>query len=439
MPLLGNSGGGSAGRRGAEWVLRLLIIGLLAWYLVQVLRSPTGGAVEVATSAELPSKLTRWSTIADPERVHAALDYPPPVGERDWLTALAGAGTEISWSGVSLVPTAVVMQPIADPAGGADLAVAAPPRSQVVLRDALGAFDTVIPGLHGIRVYLPSPPALLEAAVGPVVATARLRDSLRLGRLLLLGDAGWEAKFAAAALEERGWKIDALMGVSPKGVQGDVRQGHIGTIDTATYAAILAIDTIATRYADQILHYVQTGGGLVLWTPATTGSLAKLAPGVPEAVLPDKDQAPTDTAPRRALLLTPLGRLKSDALVLEQRNGRAAMAAWRIGAGRVIQTGYVNAWRWRMAGLDGVNRSATDAHRDWLARLVASVAYTSRRPLSVPPGDAAPLVTLVDQLGAATAPVRPGRDLTLLGVWIFGVIVAAAILEWASRRLRGAK
>src|SRR5260221_5625115 len=103
MPLLGKSGTSSAARRGAEWGLRLLLIGLLAWYLVQVLRARSGGATEVATSADLPGKLARWSTVTFPAQAHVALAYPPPVEERDWLTALAGAGPTLAWSGTGLV------------------------------------------------------------------------------------------------------------------------------------------------------------------------------------------------------------------------------------------------------------------------------------------------------------------------------------------------
>ncbi len=418
----------------------MLVVGLLAWYLLQVLRAQAGGMTEVATSAELPTRLARWSTVAAPAQVHAMLAYPPPQTERDWLAALNGTGTAVSWSGTALVPTAVALEPVADPARGADLTVAAPPGAPVVLRDALGVFDTVTAGPQGVRVYLPSPPAVAEAAVGPVVATARLRDSLRLGRLLLLGEAGWEAKFVAAALEERGWSIDVLLSVSPKG-QGDVRQGTVGAIDTAMYSAVLAIDTIAGRYAASLARYVRSGGGLVLWPEAASaGSLTALALAVAGATPPGSglSVAPTATAPRRALTLAPLGSLKPDALTLEHQDGRPALAAWRVGAGRVLQIGYVNTWRWRMAGLNGANQLASDAHRDWLARVVAAVAYTGRHALPVT-ADAAPLATLIDRLGAPTAPHRPSRDLRWLGAWIFGVLMTAAVLEWASRRVRGAK
>jgi hypothetical protein len=425
----------SAWRAGVEWGLRLVVLGLLAWYLVHVLRVRSGAA-EVATSDELTERLTRWSTVATPARVHVALDYPPPLVQRDWLAALPGTGTEVRWSGAALVPTAAAVEPIADPVSGVDLAVAAPHGATVELRDALGPFDTVTAGGRGVRIYLPNPPATIEAAVGPVVAQAPRRDSLKLGRLLLLGNAGWEAKFVHAALEERGWKIDAFLAFSPKG-QGHVRQGTVGAIDTAIYSAVLALDTVAANYADQITRYVRSGGGLVLWAPAAQArGFAALAAGANAVELPNDGHAPGDSAPRAALALAPVTNLRPDALVLERQGERPALAARRIGPGRVLHIGYVNSWRWRMAGLDD---EAPAAHREWLARLVAGVAYASRRPLPAATADVAPLATLVDRLGPASAPEEPARGAARLGAWIFALIVLALMLEWASRRLRGVK
>src|SRR5881394_2750916 len=100
MRLLGNTGNSSAWRVGGEWVLRFLVVGVLAWYLVtSILQARRGAAPEFATSGELVSRLARWSTVTDPARVHIALDYPPARTQRDWLAALPGAGTAVRWSG----------------------------------------------------------------------------------------------------------------------------------------------------------------------------------------------------------------------------------------------------------------------------------------------------------------------------------------------------
>ena len=84
------------------------------------------GAVERASTETLSEALVRWTTVAGPERVHVAFDHAPSLVERDWLAALVGAGRG-GWSGPSLMPTALALEPRADPAGGVEVSVAAPP------------------------------------------------------------------------------------------------------------------------------------------------------------------------------------------------------------------------------------------------------------------------------------------------------------------------
>ena len=66
------------------------------------------------------------------------------------------------------------------------------------------------------------------------------------------------------------------------------------------------------------------------------------------------------TTPRRALGFFPIVALASDAVPLESRDGRVIAAARRAGAGRVVQLGYDDTWRWRLAGTG----DAPAAHRD---------------------------------------------------------------------------
>lgn len=420
-------------RAGVELVLRAGAIVLLAWYLVYVLRARTQGAAEGATSAELRTALARWSTVARPSRVHVTLAHPPAGVERDWLAALSVTATRVEWSGPSLLPTAIAVAPRADPAGGADVSVAAPAGSTVTLRDTLGVIDSARAIASGVRAYIPKPRAMVDAVVGPVSARAARHDSLHLKRLLVIGQAGWETKFVVAALEERGWDVDAHFIVSPK---SDVRQGEVAAIDTSRYSAVLAVDTAAARYGDRIARYVRSGGGLVLWTPAAR-AFASIAPGSGAGVpMEDEGRAPSDSAPRADLELVPITRLAEDAIVLERRGSEVSLAARRVGPGRVIQTGYTNAWRWRMAGGD----EAPESHRTWLAGLVARVAYTGRTTVSAPPTDVAPLATLIDRLGPAAATARSAaRDPNEILRWVFGALCAALLLEWASRRIRGVK
>lgn len=423
-------------RAALEWLLRAIVVGLLLWYLWHTLRVDASDASDGTTSAELSDALSRWSTTAAPARVHVSLDHPPEVQERDWLAALRGAGTAVEWSGPSLLPTAAVLEPRADPAGGADLSVSVPDEAVVLLRDTLGVLDSARAGAGGLRAYLPRPRSTVDAVVGPVSARAALRDSLGFHRLLVIGAANWETKFVTAALEERGWRVDVHVVVSPK---GDVRQGTIGTIDTIRYSAVLALDTTAARYADQIGRYVRQGGGLVLWSPAARSrGFTEIAPaaGLGEP-LDDQGRPVNDTLPRLDLTLVPLTRVADEAVVLERRGDHVALAARRVGTGRVIETGYANSWRWRMAG----GEDAPEAHREWLAGLVAQVAHVERVELDAPPVAPAPLASLIDRLGPASgdAPRGAPTDMSLVIGWIFAVLCASLLLEWASRRLRGVR
>jgi hypothetical protein len=422
-------------RAGLEWVLRGVVLALLAWYLVHVLRTRSHGAAETGASATLQRSLARWTTVAAPSRVHVALEHPPAGLERDWLAAVAGAGTAVEWSGPSLLPTAIAVEPRADPARDADVSVAAPAGSPVVLRDTLGRLDSANASPAGARVHVPKPRPTIDAVVGPVSARGARRDSLDLRRLLVIGAASWETKFTVASLEERGWAVDAHLVVSPK---SDVRQGQLSIIDTSRYSAVLAIDTTAARYGERIARYVQSGGGLVLWAPAAKArALAAVAPGGAGRLAEDEGEQPADSAPRQALELVPITPLAPGAVVLERRGDDVTLAARRLGAGRVIEPGYTSSWRWRMAGGD----DAPDRHRDWIAGLVASVAYTPRGAVAAPPTDAAPLATLIDRLGPAVANAAAAEvtDPTVVARWVFGILCVAFLVEWASRRLRGVK
>lgn len=444
-------------RTAAEWVLRVAAVGVLAWCLVAALRQDAHNSHEQAMSAGLHDALVRWSTVVRPGDVHVAFDRVPRGVERDWLGALPGAGTTVGWSSSSLPATAVSMEPRADPAGGADVSIAAPARAAVTLRDTLGLLaelhvgsalaadvdtstrDAPTPSSAVTRVFVPRPQATVDAAVDAAVARAAVLDSLSLRLLLVIGAAGWETKFVTAALEERGWDVDAHVVVSP---QTMVRQGVTGAlasaIDTARYSAVLVLDTTAARHAQRIAQYVRAGGGLVLWSPAAHAPpLRALAAGAAGVLIESDGTPPSDTLPRHALSLMPITAPADDAIVLERVGDHVTLAARRIGAGRVIQNGYLDSWRWRMAGGD----DAPERHRAWLAAVVARVAYAPRSELAPPSTDAAPVATLVDRLGSATPAREAGFSPAsmALGWWAFGLLCGALLLEWTSRRTRGVK
>jgi hypothetical protein len=420
-------------RVSVEWVLRALALMVVVAWLARTLAVQRRGATDAATSATLIAQLSRWSTASEPARVSVDMQSPPAARERDWLGALPGAGTAVTWSGRGLAATAVSIEPLADPGRVVDVSLAAPRDDVVVLADSIGSLDSVRVTLRGARRRLLHPGRSIDAITGAVTARAALRDSLELKRILVVGEAGWEGKFAVAALEERGWKVDAHLAVSPK---GDVHQGTVVDIDTAKYAAVLGIDTVALRYADRIARFVRQGGGLVLWSPAARGALASVAAGLPAPPIADDGGEPPDSAPRSVLELAPITALTNDAITLEKRGDNVALAARRVDAGRVVETGYTDSWRWRMAGgADAANR-----HREWLAGLVASVAYAPRHELAAEAANPAPLAALIDRLGepSRSAPEKPWNP-ELLARWAAGLLAAALLLEWASRRLRGAR
>jgi hypothetical protein len=396
--------------------------------------------VEEARGAALADALTRWTTRPVPA-VYARLDSTPAPVTRAWLAALRGAGARVAWGADSLVPVALALAPVRDPAGGVRVTVAAPAGSRVAVRDAAGVLDTLEASGVGASLVVPAAGDTLAARAAGTVARAALADSLGIRRVLVIGRVGWESKFVVAALEERGWGVSARLALAPG---RDVSQGAELPLDTSRFAVVVALDNSAARDAARIARFVGTGGGLVVaGEAAALPALAALSPGT----LAERDAGTVGplpvNEPRTGLALTPVARLRSDAVALERRrNSAVAVAARRAGVGRVVQVGYDDTWRWRMSGADG----APDAHREWWARVVGAAAYAPRpvpadgdaRPASSL--DGAPVAHLVAALGPSSPPpahARPGRD-TRVPHWLPFVLAALALLgEWGSRRLRG--
>jgi hypothetical protein len=199
------------------------------------------------------------------------------------------------------------------------------------------------------------------------------------------------------------------------------------------------LDSSAVASAAAIAGFVRQGGGLILaGSSARLARFAPLAPGSVGARARPASLAFADSAPRRALGFAPVTALKSDAIPLESRDGRVAVAARRAGMGRVAQVGYDETWRWRLAG----GAKSVEAHRAWWSDLVASVAYRPAVPLAAVhdaehAAEAAPLAALISTLGPPAEHEAPAPS-SVLPWWIFAVIVASLLAEWASRRLRGA-
>jgi hypothetical protein len=420
-----------------EHALRGVVIAVLAVMLWQSLRPQTGsGRVVNATTVDARS-LAGWSALPTAaSRLQVRLSAVPSAVERAWLAAIAAAGSRVSWRG-DLPATMSDAEPIASPARGIRIDIAAPSGSAVILRDELGAIDTLRIQNGGVSVSVPPTIASLAASVNGTTATTTARDSLALRKVLVLGSVGWESKFVAAALEESGWKVDANLRVAP-GV--DVTQGTPAAIDTSRYSAVVALDAAAAPFAGRIIEFVRRGGGVIL-APAAA-SLDAMSPlRVGNAARANASPSPIPQAgpvDLTSLPLAPLTLLRSDAVIIQKRGSAVAIAGRRVGAGRVLQLGYDDTWRWRMAGGE---QSVRD-HRRWWTERVSSVAYASATPRTTNVAtDEAPLSSLVAAIGPAsttsTATGFQARASDTLIV-LFALLTLALTAEVASRRLRGA-
>jgi hypothetical protein len=382
----------------AERLLRVAAFGLLAWLLWRVVHPGANTLTAVTDSGGLRRALVQWSTVEHPDAVHVRLSGVPSASERDWLASLPGAGTRTSWEHGTLVPIAETAEPIADPSGVTVVRAAAPVGSRIALADVAGRLDSVDLGTHrGATIVVPGAASSIDLAVGRTTARVSAADSLDFKRILVLAQAGWEARFVVDALEERGWRVDQRVAFgSGRDVVAGLGRADTPAIDTGRYAVVIALDTTAARDAGRITRYVASGGGLVVAESAAapfhglTSGMMTLAPGI---------------------------------------------MARRVGRGRLVEIGYEDTWRWRMTEESGVVK-----HRSWWANVVSEAAYapaTRRAPR--PDDDPAPIMRLADRLGpVTTAEASPGAtDERRWRPWIFAGIVLALLAEWVIRRARG--
>ena len=421
-----------------ESVLRGVSIVLLAWMFWLSLDRGQPETVVSARSANIGQALQAWSSSGTaPDRISMHLDSTPLVRDRDWLAALRAAGSALAWSG-DFPAAGVDVQPIASPKGGLTVFAAAPSGGRVDLVDDVGALDTADARGGGARFAIPSASGVIRARVGGTIATTRDPDSVQIRRVLVIGSAGWESKFVVAALEEDGWKVDAQMRVAP-GIS--VTQGSINPIDTARYSAVIALDETAAAHASDIIRYAASGGGVILSGTSSSGdAFSSIRPGAPGrqiagALLASDPGATT----LKTVPLVPIATLRNDAIVLDRRDEAIAAAARRHVAGRVLQQGYVDTWRWRMGGGDA---SLTD-HRAWWTRAVAGIAYAPRIALpTTDHPDAAPVAGLIAALGEPSPRAGPSLASAAGSIslwWLFALLSLSLIGEWASRRMRGAR
>ena len=294
--------------------------------------------------------------------------------------------------------------------------------------------SSIAPGTNALA--LPVSVGALDVVVGNQHARATAPDSLLPRQVVMLGRAGWEGKYVMAALEERGWKVSSRIRVGPSVF---VTQGTPLALDTAHTSVVIALDSSAASYASAIASFERSGGGVVLAGDAPLASgLRALAPGRAATRVAAATLSFASAAPRRALGYFPIVSLAADAVPLEARDGRVIVAARRAGAGRVLQLGYDETWRWRLAG----SGDAPTAHRDYWSTVVSAAAYRAATPVASgeQPDDAAPLASLYAGLGAPTPPAGATLHVTPgLRWWMFAALALLLLAEWASRRLRGAR
>ena len=412
----------------------------LALLLWSVTRTTPRAAPASFDGEDLATALARWTRQKPADSVHLTLAVAPDAAQRDWLVALRRAGIGMSWRAPSVPAIAIAAEPLAEPRRRSRISVAAPAGAALIVRDEAGVLDSVSSTGPGASMIAP---AAGQPSVDLGVHSARAggADSVVLKPVLVVGAASWEARFLIAALEEQGWQVETRLGIAPGAV---VRQGAAGAIDTSRHAAVVALDGSVASDAAAIARFVRSGGGLVLaGEAARVRALAQIAPGQAGARWQPTVRLATQPASLATLGYVPVRFLVRDAVPLATGEGGVSIAAHRGGSGRVVQVGYDETWRWRMAG----GEDGPKAHAAWWGGLVSAAAYApvAARTVDSPIpalGDAAPLASLVAAMGPPTAeafpgaasPVRrSGAEAALFALAIFGFLA-----EWASRRLRGA-
>lgn len=420
-----------------RWLERLCRAGAIAALVVGAwqTRAAVGGRTRVIRDA-VPAALAADAARADAldDTLLLAVSELPDASTRAWLSARQIAGGAVRWFG-DVAPTGLVVDALADPAGGLQVELAGPAGTAFVLRDSLGTVGRLT---TGERWRGPSVVGAIRATPDASSRGTALRSAVptaaSVRRVAVLARAGWEGQFIASALESRGWPLDARFEVRPDTA---VRQGPARSFDPRETAVVIALDSSAVRAAPALAAFVRRGGGVILGPDAWSHpAFATLRAGVPGPLQAERMIAVSAEAPREGLPLLPLRELRADAVVLERRKDAVAVAARRIGAGRAITVGYAETWRWRMTGPEG----AVEQHRRWWSQLV--VAANPSNGAAALPGDA-PLAQLVDAVGPRAgqlAEIGPSNEDGPRGYSPWWGLVALGLLvaEWASRRLRGA-
>lgn len=417
-------------RRAFELGCRIAAFALLGWLIGTSIFPSRPIGVARASDASVAMRLPDWTGLPATTELHAELSRVPEPWVVDWLAALRRSGHVVHWSG-SPSAALILAERVADPETRVRVAIAAPSGSAVAVADDASAIDTLHVAALGATLNAEIVVGRVHATLAgqPMSATPPAPVSPRA--VYVLGRAGWEGKYLVAALEERGWPVVARFAVAP-GV--DVTQGA-PALDTSRVGAVIALDSTVDRLGDALARYVRRGGGVILAGDAAAASNVRaIAPGTPGV----RTRVRLQPAQSIALGTTgfyPVTGLARDAVALDEREGAIAVAARRVESGRVMQIGYDDTWRWRMAGAEG----SVAAHRAWWSRVVEAAAYVpGQGTAALANGEAAaPLAAMVDRLGAAASVVRPSPAISMSRVLLLILMMICLLAEWSSRRLRG--
>ncbi len=397
------------------------------WRREGLLRGAALAALVAATLVSL------WRvTRQDAERVpvvHMELKAAPSAVTRDSLAALARAGRNVTWSG-EIAPLAVMAEPVREP--GMRWRIAAVGSEALLVRDSLGPIDSLD---AASTLTLEPTRGAAQVVQGSTVASAAPLDVASPRRALVLGRVGWEPRFIITALEEAGWSLDVRLVL---GRDRSVRQGE-ATARIDRHDVVIVTDSAsANGNASALERFVRSGGGLILAGEAAGARVLATRALVGSRVVRVEEPETRSFEghePTHALPLFALGNLASDASIIEDREGTPAVVARRAQAGRVMQVGYADTWRWRM---EGEGRSVEE-HRAYWSRLAGLVARGEPRGVTNSTGDAAPLAALIQAIGPA-APAAPAgaSNGPPFPIWLGPIILLALLAEWGSRRRRGA-
>ena len=415
-----------------EVALRVVSLVAMATLAVRLWIGTGGSQPEAtATTASLDSTLAKWSAIG-PRSATVRTSRIPDATQRDWLVAIRRTGTRLSWSAADTNSGALVIEPGPLPEALARLTLLGTSLGGAMVSDGIGRIDSVPLGRGGVASMRMRALGRVRASLGSVAAVSAVRDSFMVKPVLLIGSAGWEAKFIAAALEEDGWTVSTRMQVAPATV---VRQGAPVAIDTGAYSVVMVIDSVSPIETERVVRFVNEGGGLVISGPGVRHpALRSLVPrqvgqmaGALGALLgPD----PLSGLNTRSFVL------RANSVVFDRRSGASIYSAMRLGSGRVVTAGFDDTWRLRMVP---PNENAPRQHREFWSTMVGSAALVRHVPHDMPPVDEAPFAATVAALGAPVASEElPTRGSRFHWDTLLAAIAAGALLaEWLSRRLRG--